>query len=204
MIRRLEDLAAFTAATVSDIPDELRDSLRDSMLVDEVDGSEVVGRLRERWPSLPSSFLDVLAQWSVLGKSFTGFIDLYVEDDVGDGADAFGLDASEFISIGSNGSGDPIGVAPEGTSLPVGSIVHFNHDTGAFAVLAPDFETFLIGLGNYGESWHEQDVEPEVAAGEKCQQRLIELGWWRTSAGSGPDPTTRVASIDAYLPVRLQ
>lgn len=98
----------------------------------EVDGSDVMERVRERCPAPPSSFLDVVARWTVLGKSFTGFIDIATEADLGSGS--FGLDEAEFVAIASNGSGDPIGVVPEGaTSESVGSIAHFNHDTRGFA-----------------------------------------------------------------------
>ena len=176
MIRTIGDLAEFTAAQVAAFGDDVRAAIRDRLLIREVDGSDVVERVRERWPALPSSFLGVVARWSVLGKSFTGFIVIDTEAKLGLGS--FGLDEAEFAAIASNGSGDPIGVVPEGaTSEPVGSIAHFNHDTGRLVIVAPDFETFLVGLGNYGECWNAEDDEPEIAAGAECEQRLVELGW---------------------------
>jgi hypothetical protein len=38
----MEDLAAFTAAEVEDSPDDVRESVRDSVLIARVDGSDVV------------------------------------------------------------------------------------------------------------------------------------------------------------------
>lgn len=88
------------------------------------------------------------------------------------------LDPVGFLSVASNGSGDPFGVAPETARVNApGSILHLNHDTGGFAVIAPDLSSFLIGLGNYGECWHPESEASEVVAGRRLQERLETLGW---------------------------
>jgi hypothetical protein len=180
VIQTLEDLAEASRLEVESMPADVREDLRARLLIRRAAGSETVDRLRDRWPSLPDSFLQVVREWDVLGRSFTGFVDLARVDHIGDAAaaEAFGLDSGEFVSFASNGSGDPFGVAPDSARLnPRGSILHLNHDTGNFAVVAPDLSSFLIGLGNYGECWDAESDAPEELAGPRLQERLEALGW---------------------------
>ena len=150
VIQTLDDLAEASRREVESIPVDVREDLGARILIGPAAGPETGDRLR-----------DEAVQ-------------------VGDAAaaEAFGLDHAEFVSFASNGSGDPFGVAPETAQLnPAGSILHLNHDTGRFAVVATDLSSFLIGLGNYGECWDPESDVPEEVAGRRLQGRLEALGW---------------------------
>lgn len=180
VIRTLTEVAAATVRDLTTLPDHLRDELRATLVITPADPLATASRLRDRVPVLPNSFLGVVESWHVLGRSFTGFID-FMEAEKLDGdrvTEAFELDRAEFVAFASNGSGDPIGVAPTSAEdSPPGSILHFNHDARSRAILAPDLTSFLIGLGNYGECWDPTGEAPAETAGQRLQESLEALGW---------------------------
>lgn len=178
MINTVAELATLSARSLERSPASLREELGLRILIEAHDGHDLAARIGATWPHIAASFLDVVARWSVLGKSFTGFIDLASAERIGEGNELARLPTEDFISIGHNGSGDPIGVAPGNSTLfASGAIVHLNHDTDAIAVIAPDLETFLVGLGNFAEAWIRGRMDPGLDVDATTQSSLQELGW---------------------------
>ncbi len=184
MLATLSDLADFTAQLARHVPDSVRNCVeirRPGRTEGEVAGLKAV------LPGLPDDYLSIIAEFdlsdvdmqffelSINSPRTLSFVERFADRNrPGNYPEMVQLTRDGVYWVASL-EADPIGVAHKSAPLRRGNVIWYQHDSlnSQGALLAEDFEQFLLVLGNLCQISQRHDLDTEATAAREEFDRYL-------------------------------